>query len=71
MTYAPTRHSFDTSDFQFDCVLDGTEVVARLYFRGERFGPEFRAQQSRSLCLQVSHYLAQMTAQLLEGHAVQ
>jgi hypothetical protein len=51
----------DASDWEFSVGQDGRELVARLYFRGERFGPVFKARTERELRRAVASYLLSMS----------
>lgn len=51
------RYRCDGSAWEFSVYQDGRELVARLYFRGEPYGPEFRAGDQAVLQASIARYL--------------
>lgn len=51
------RFACDSSAWEFDIRQDGRELVARLFFRGDRYGPEFRAPDERQLQRVIARWL--------------
>lgn len=51
------RFACDSSEWEFAIVKGEREVIALLYFRGERFGPEFRATNQADLQRSIARWL--------------
>lgn len=51
------RYRCDSSAWEFDVRQDGREVVARLFFRGDQYGPEFRERDQQRLQVAIARYL--------------
>lgn len=52
------RHfNCDASEWSFSIAQDERELVAQLFQRGERFGPEFRAPDQASLQRAIARWL--------------
>lgn len=51
------RYRCDGSAWEFSVFQDGRELVARLYFRGEPYGPEFRERDQAALQVAIARYL--------------
>lgn len=51
------RYRCDGSAWEFSVVQVGRELVAQLYFRGDRYGPEFRAADQAQLQAAIARYL--------------
>lgn len=47
----------DASDWQFAVFRDDAELVAVLYHRNERYGPEFRAPDQQELQARIARWL--------------
>ncbi|KRC33943.1 hypothetical protein ASE10_13485 [Lysobacter sp. Root76] len=51
------RYRCDGSAWEFSVYQEGRELVAQLYFRGEAYGPEFRAADQAVLQASIARYL--------------
>jgi len=51
------RFTCDASDWEFAILQDESELVAMLFFRGDRYGPEFRAANQCDLQRAIARYL--------------
>jgi hypothetical protein len=51
------RFQCDTSEWEFAIATGDCELVALLFFRGERFGPEFRAANQADLQRAIARWL--------------
>lgn len=47
----------DASCWSFSIAQDESELVAMLFFRGDRYGPEFRAANQADLQRAIARYL--------------
>lgn len=47
----------DASEWEFSLVQDGREVVALIFFRGERYGPEFRESSAADLKRAIARWM--------------
>lgn len=57
MTVFVRRFACDASEWEFAIATGEEQVVAVLYFRGERFGPEFRASNQADLQRAIARWL--------------
>ncbi|MGH8077994.1 MAG: hypothetical protein ACREPE_11810 [Lysobacter sp.] len=51
------RFACDSSAWEFSVVQDGRELVAQLFHRSERYGPEFRADNQAALQRAIARWL--------------
>ena len=51
------RYRCDASDWEFAIAQDNRELVAVLYFRGDRYGPQFRAGNQSDLKRAIARWL--------------
>lgn len=51
------RFVCDSSEWEFAVCQDGREVVAVIFFRGERFGPEFRESSTADLQRAIARWM--------------
>lgn len=57
MSVEVRRFTCDASEWEFAIAQDGRELVAMLFHRGDRYGPEFRATNQRDLQRAIARYL--------------
>lgn len=54
---AVQRFTCDASEWEFAVAADGRELVAVLFRRGDRYGPEFRAETAQDLQRGIARWL--------------
>lgn len=60
------RHDIEASGWQVECWGTSSLIHARLFYRGEQFGPVFEARSSRAIAARLARYLAEVAASLEE-----
>lgn len=58
------RHDIEASGWQVECWGTSARIRARLFYRGEQFGPEFEATSGRQIAARIARYLAEVAASL-------
>jgi hypothetical protein len=58
------RHDIECTGWQVECWGDAGRIKARLFYRGDQFGPEFEARTPRAIAAAVARYLAEVAASL-------
>lgn len=51
------RYTCDASEWEFAIAQDARELVAMLFYRGDRYGPEFRATNQADLQRAIARWL--------------
>jgi len=57
VTVEVRRFTCDASEWEFAIAQDNRELVAVLFFRGDRYGPEFRAANQSDLQRVIARWL--------------
>lgn len=60
------RHAIECTGWQVECWGQSGAIRARLFYRGEQFGPEFEASSPRAIATCIARYLADVAASLEE-----
>lgn len=62
----PARHDIEATGWQVECWGSAASIKARLFYRGEQFGPVFEATSPRAIAARIARYLAEVAASLEE-----